>query len=109
MTIRRTDDVTGETTDAIVARAQLKLQQNDIAGAVQELQKLDGASAAAAAPWMKLAQARLGVDLGTSQIGQSVIQNTMQGQNLSPQAIQGLVKTLIGSPSIQSGSGYSGL
>ena len=46
-------------TDAVLARAELRLTRNDLAGAVSELQALDGPSAAAVAPWLRDATARV--------------------------------------------------
>lgn len=60
--IRRVDDVTGDTPDAIVARAQKLLSQGDVKTAVRELHKLDGASAAAAAPFIAEAEGTMAAE-----------------------------------------------
>lgn len=59
VTVRRTGEVAGDETDAVLARAELRLTRNDLAGAVSELQALDGPSAAAVAPWLRDATARV--------------------------------------------------
>lgn len=46
---RRVDDLTSDTPDAIVARAQKHLKENNVPAAMAELKKLDGESANAAA------------------------------------------------------------
>lgn len=63
VTIRRTgEDVGGDTAAARVARAEARLADNDLNGAVQELVGLEGAAADVAAPWIEDARARIGVD-----------------------------------------------
>jgi hypothetical protein len=52
-------DVEGDDPAARVARAEAKLADGDLAGAVAELQGLEGPAAEAAAPWLERAQARL--------------------------------------------------
>lgn len=60
VTVRRVGgDVTGDTAEAIVARAEAHLAAGDLAAAVGELEALDGAAAEAAASWLALAAARL--------------------------------------------------
>ena len=56
------EDVPGDTPAAIVARAELRLAANDLAGAVGELAALDGVAAASAGPWLAAAGARLAAD-----------------------------------------------
>ena len=45
-----------------MARAELRLAQNDLAAAAKELEGLSGPAAAAAVTWLGDAQARLAVD-----------------------------------------------
>jgi uroporphyrinogen-III synthase len=52
-------DVEGDDPAARVARAEAKLAGGDLAGAIAELEGLEGAAAAAAAPWLEQARARL--------------------------------------------------
>jgi len=55
-------DVPGDSPEAHVARAEARLDEGDLAGAVNEMQALDGAAAEAAAPWLSGAQARVAAD-----------------------------------------------
>jgi uroporphyrinogen-III synthase len=45
-----------------VARAEAKLAQGDLAGAVAELEQLQGAPAGAAAEWLEMARMRLAAE-----------------------------------------------
>lgn len=58
----------GTTPSAIVSRAEAELAADDVAGAVAELRALDGAAAAAIAPWLNEAQSRVDVDLALYRI-----------------------------------------
>lgn len=60
--IRRIGEVAGSEPDAVVARAERRLAQGDLAAAVSELEALRGPAAAAAAPWLDPARNRLAVD-----------------------------------------------
>ena len=59
VTVRRTGEVTGDTVDARVARAEQRLDAGQLAPAVAEVAALSGAPARIAAPWLKDAEARL--------------------------------------------------
>lgn len=59
VTVRRTGEVEGNATDAIVARAEVRLADGDLAGALRELEALEGPAADAAAVWRRAAEARL--------------------------------------------------
>lgn len=60
VTIRKVGaDVEGDTTEAIIARAEAQLTQGQIANALRELEKLTGAAADSASPWRIKAMARL--------------------------------------------------
>jgi hypothetical protein len=63
VTLRRVGgDVAGDTTEAIVARAEARLALGDLAAAVAEVAALDGARAEAAAFWLGDARARLAAE-----------------------------------------------
>ena len=121
MTVRKTDDLAGDTPDAIVARAQMMIEQNNIEGAINELQKLDGAPADVAAPWLAAAQTRQQADQATNNLIEQILGNVVQGENLNAEGLQGLVQSLFGRlnygagassvsvPSRSNGSGYPGL
>ncbi len=66
--VRRVGDVPGTAPDAVVARAEQRLDADDLAGAVAELQTLRGSAAAAAAGWLKGASARLAVENALAQL-----------------------------------------
>jgi hypothetical protein len=62
VSVRRTGDIEGDTTQAIVARAEVRLGDRDVAGAVSELDSLDGLSLELVRPWLELARARATAD-----------------------------------------------
>ena len=62
VTVRRVGEVEGEDAEALVARAEQRLEAGNLATAVAELDKLTGGPAAAAIEWLAAARARLDVD-----------------------------------------------
>ncbi len=60
ITVRRAGE--GDTPDGVVERAQARLAADDLAGAIEELNRLSGAPARAAAPWLENARRRLAID-----------------------------------------------
>ena len=69
VTVRRVGDIEGDEPDAVVARAELLLKEGDVAAAAAELDKLEGAPAAALAGWRGRARAHLAVDRALAAIG----------------------------------------
>jgi len=61
--------VEGDTPTAITARAEVKLNEGDLAGALAELDKLDGAAAEAMANWRSEAEARLAGNRAVDALG----------------------------------------
>lgn len=59
VTVRRTGDVDGAETEAVVARMEARLDAGDFAGALDEGAALQGPPADVAAPWMAQVRARL--------------------------------------------------
>jgi hypothetical protein len=59
VTVRPLGAVAGEDAPAVVARAEALLAEDDLAGAVAELGRLNGPPAAAAADWLARARARV--------------------------------------------------
>lgn len=55
-------DVPGDSADAVVARAEARLAEGDLAAAVAEVEGLEGAPAEAAADWLAAARARLAAE-----------------------------------------------
>ncbi len=68
ISVRRTGEVEGDSAQARVARAELRLAERDLPGAVQELDALDGAAAAAVKPWLDRARARVIADQASALI-----------------------------------------
>lgn len=69
VSIRRVGlNVTGDTAQARIARAEAKLSDGDLSGAVDELSGLQGAAAAAAASWRDAAAARLAGEAAAAQL-----------------------------------------
>lgn len=62
VSVRRIGNVSGNDTEARVARAEFALKNGDLAAAVAEVKNLDAPAAKAASPWLKDAEARLAVD-----------------------------------------------
>ncbi len=59
VSIRRVDGESGGAgADDVTARAEARLRQNDLAGAIDEMASLTGAAAEAAAGWLEMARAR---------------------------------------------------
>lgn len=59
VTVRRTGEISGDDTEAVVARMEERLKADDLAGAVAEGKALKGAAAAAATPWLAEAHSRV--------------------------------------------------
>lgn len=71
--IRRQGDTVAATdtaTDAILARAEVRLSRADLAGAVAELETLNEVAAPAAAEWLAAASVRLQVDALSAKLAQ---------------------------------------
>lgn len=62
VTVRRTGDISGATSEAVLARMEEKLKLDDLAAAVQEAEGLSGAAEQAAKEWLGEARARLRLD-----------------------------------------------
>lgn len=62
VSVRRIGDIPGYDSEARVARAEAALRRGDLATAVFEVRRLDAPARAAAASWLKDAEARLAVD-----------------------------------------------
>lgn len=66
--VRKTGDVEGDTTEAVIARAEDNLKRNDLSAAVKELGALKDKAAGKVAGWVTKANDRLSVDAALSQI-----------------------------------------
>ncbi|MDE3116088.1 MAG: hypothetical protein KGL26_10850 [Pseudomonadota bacterium] len=65
VSVRRTGNVSGNDTEARLARAEFDLGDGNLAAAVNEVRGLDAPARAAAAPWLKDAEARLAIENDT--------------------------------------------
>ncbi len=73
ISVRPIGSVEGESPAAVVARAEVALAADDLAGAVRELSVLQGPAVAAAGDWQTGAEARLAVQTALSQLGRGLI------------------------------------
>jgi uroporphyrinogen-III synthase len=94
--VRRIDDVKGSSVDAVVARAQMKLNANDVRGAMQELQSLEGAPAATAAPFMEQAAGNVLADDASAQLLETIMSRLQDPSNMSLEGLQGLASEVTG-------------
>lgn len=63
VTVRRVDGKADDkSADGILTRAEMRLKEGDLGGAVRALEDLSGSAAAAAQPWLNEARTRLAVD-----------------------------------------------
>lgn len=68
VSVRPVGDVEGESARARIARADADLGREDLAGAVAELQGLEGEAGAAAQPWLGDAEARLDAEQALAEL-----------------------------------------
>ncbi|MCW2235757.1 COG4223 family protein [Azospirillum canadense] len=69
VTVRRQGGgVVGDSADAVVARAEASLQENNLGKAIEELSALKGPAATTAAPWIADAKARLAANQAGQQL-----------------------------------------
>lgn len=74
VTVRRVAGATdGDDAAAIVSRAQARLEEDDLDAAVEEIAKLEGPAAGAAAFWLADARARLAADRALAMLTQQAI------------------------------------
>ena len=59
VSVRATGELEGEGTEAVLARAELRLEEGNLAAAVEELKQLQGPAAEAMAGWRAEAEQRL--------------------------------------------------
>lgn len=59
VTVRRQGEVEGDSTEAVLARMERRLGEDDLKGAVEAGQALSGPAGEAATPWLQAAEARL--------------------------------------------------
>jgi hypothetical protein len=81
ISVRRTDNLNGQGTEAILARAESRLNLGDLHGAVGYLTALPPAAHTAMKPWLDEAQARLLVDDTTRRISEKAMSRLSQSAN----------------------------
>lgn len=79
VTVRPKGPVEGDSAGAVTARAEVLLNDGDLAGADAELGNLTGAAADAAADWRKKAEARLSADKALADFGDKLIDKMSAG------------------------------
>ena len=111
MIVRRIDDVQGNSPDAIVARAEKMMNDGNVRGAIAELEKLDGQSAAVARPWIEQAQATVAANDATNNLTQAALTQMSQGEQMSPQVLKKLFRSLMNqsdlAPVVSNPGGYN--
>ena len=74
VTIRRAPGETeGNSVGAIVARAESRLNADDLSGAIHALGALSGKAAEIAAPWLQQARARLALDEAAAEVARAAV------------------------------------
>jgi hypothetical protein len=68
ITVRRVDDFTGNSPDAILTRAERRVDDGDIEGALDQLRTLPPAALAATADWRERAQRRVDIETRIAQL-----------------------------------------
>jgi hypothetical protein len=80
ISIRRVgEDIAGDSTDAVVARAEGKVDEGDLSGAVSALQALSGLSAEMASPWIEDAGHRIAADAAETDLTRIAIGHVATG------------------------------
>ncbi len=73
VTVRRTGAIDGDSAEAILARAEHALNDGDLTVAVAEIESLDAAAQAKAAPWLDDAKARIAVEAAMDTLEQQAL------------------------------------
>lgn len=92
--VRKVDELEGNSPDAIVARAQIMLENNDVQGAITELNKLEGAPAQEAEPFIEKAKKHLAAKQGTDELTARLLRKMSAGGGAGNISLEGLM-TLI--------------
>lgn len=78
VSVRRVGDVEGTSVEAIVTRAEYRLQEGNLEAALAELDGLNGPPAEAIASWRSTAEARLELERAIRALQQGIFQNMAQ-------------------------------
>ena len=73
VTVRPTGEIEGESAGAVIARAEVRLSDDELADAVGELTALKGAAASAMTPWKARAEGRIAAEEAINSIGARAI------------------------------------
>lgn len=73
--VRRTGEVEGNSVEAVVARAEQRVVEDDLRSAVAELSALQGEAAEAVAPWKEDAERRIALEEGVDALQAEVFRN----------------------------------
>jgi hypothetical protein len=92
--VRRIDDVKGDGPDAVVARAQLLLDKNDVRGAMAELKKLEGPPAETAGPWLEAAGGHVAAAESSGALSQMILQILSSSASGGGFSLDGVVSSL---------------
>ncbi len=80
ITVRRVGDVEGDNVEAIVARIETRLAQEDLSGALSEAKLLTGPAADVAATWVGDVEARQSTDLLVRDLSARVLAHVAAGE-----------------------------
>lgn len=92
--IRREGYVEGQETEAVVARAEYLLENDDIDGAISELQSLQGEAAKTADPWLAKAEAQASMDALINIATEKTLHQLSGSSNASLRKIMKLIDTM---------------
>jgi hypothetical protein len=81
--VRPVGEVEGDSARARIARAEARMQDGNLAGAIEALQGLQGDAAEAAQPWVADAQARLAAEEALADLTRRTLARLTNGE---PQA-----------------------
>lgn len=101
---RRVDDLTSDTPDAIVARAQKYLAENNVPAAMAELRKLDGESRQAASGIIAQGEGTIAAEEASALMTQDILQGLSGELGTALQGILQPNSTPYVSPKMQGGS-----
>ena len=79
VSVRRVGEVEGTSVEAIVTRAEYRLQEGNLEAALGELDSLSGPPAEAVASWRAAAESRLKLEQAIRTLQQGIFQNMSQG------------------------------
>ena len=86
VTVRKVGDVEGNTPEAVLARAEGRLANDDLDGALADMSQLTGAPAEAASEWLTKAQARVTADRALKDLHLQVIGQIAQSDGSNAQS-----------------------